>query len=60
MTCVLKKTSLKQSLKNAKKTGGKSALYAIKPVVERLAPRSVMLAYRKKKFEKFPDLRTKL
>lgn len=60
VTCVLKKASLKQSLKNAKKSGGKSVLYAIKPVVERFAPRSVMLAYRKKKFEKFADVRTKL
>lgn len=60
VTCVLKKASLKQSLENAKKSGGKSVLYAIKPVVERFAPRSVMLAYRKKKFEKFADVRTKL
>lgn len=60
VTCVLKKAGLKQSLKNAKKSGGKSVLYAIKPVVEWLAPRSVMLAYRKKKFEKFADVRTKL
>lgn len=60
VTCVLKKASLKQSLKNAKKSGGKSVLYAIKPVVERFAPRSVMLAYRRKKFEKFADVRTKL
>ena len=47
-------------MKNAKKSGGKSVLYAIKPVVEWLAPRSVMLEYRKKKFEKFADVRTKL
>ncbi len=60
VTCVLKKANLKQSLKSAKKNDGKSALYAIKPVVEWLAPRRVMLAYRKKKFEKFADLRTKL
>lgn len=60
VTCVLKKAGLKQSLKNAKKSGGKSVLYAIKPVVERFAPRSVMLAYRRKKFEKFADVRTKL
>lgn len=60
VTCVLKKASLKHSLKNIKKSGGKSALYAIKPVVEWLAPRRVMLAYRKKKFDKFADFRTKL
>lgn len=60
VTCVLKKPTLKESLKKAERNGKSSFLYKIKPIVEWLTPRRVMLAYRRKKYDRFADLRTKV
>lgn len=60
VTCVIKNAKLKDSLKKAKQNGKSSLLYAIKPVVEKLTPRRVMLAYRRKKYDKFSNMRAKI
>lgn len=60
VTCVLKKPTLKECLKKAERNGKSNFLYKIKPIVEWLTPRRVMLAYRKKKYDRFADLRTKV
>ncbi len=60
ITCVLRKPTLKEGLKKAGQNGKSSFLYAMKPVIEWMTPRRVMLAYRRKKYDRFRTLRTEL